>query len=145
VSVFAVGDRIKVDLHTGRIVEAAIKAVINRTDGPRLQVDLGKDETALMVTIDTPKVTQPKDTDGFSSKEMNVLQGREAQQLCAAKELVHGGGNLLSVRAELAGRYNKWQTALSPSTVSSELQMEFTRILLIPSTSDRSRRGLAAL
>jgi hypothetical protein len=43
---------------------------------------------------------------------MNVLQEGEAQQLCAAKELVHGGGNLLSFRAELAGRYNKWQIAL---------------------------------
>jgi Mechanosensitive ion channel, beta-domain len=48
VNVFAVGDRIKVNLHTGRIVEATIKAVINRTDGSRLQVDFGKDETALI-------------------------------------------------------------------------------------------------
>jgi hypothetical protein len=48
VNVFAVGDRIKVNLHTGRIVEATIKAVIDRTDGPRLQVDFGKDETALV-------------------------------------------------------------------------------------------------
>jgi hypothetical protein len=48
VNVFAVGDRIKINLHTGRIVEATIKAVINRTDGPRLQVDFGKDETALI-------------------------------------------------------------------------------------------------
>jgi hypothetical protein len=47
-NVFAVGDRIRVNLHTGRIVEATIKAVINRTDGPRLQVDFGKDETALI-------------------------------------------------------------------------------------------------
>jgi hypothetical protein len=48
VNVFAVGDRIRVNLHTGRIVEATIKAVINRTDGQRLQVDFGKDETALI-------------------------------------------------------------------------------------------------
>jgi hypothetical protein len=48
VNVFAVGDRIKVNLHTGRIVEATIKAVINRTDGSRLQADFGKDETALI-------------------------------------------------------------------------------------------------
>jgi hypothetical protein len=81
----------------------------------------------------------------FHQKKMSVLEEREAQQLCAAKELVHGGGNLLSFRAELAGRYNKWQTALPPSTVSSEIQMDFTRILLIPSTSDRSGRGLATL
>ena len=45
---FAVADRIRVNLHTGRIVEATIKAVINRTDGPRLQVDFGKDEAALI-------------------------------------------------------------------------------------------------
>jgi Mechanosensitive ion channel, beta-domain len=48
VNVFAVGDRIRVNLHTGRIVEATIKAVINRTGGPRFQVDFGKDETALI-------------------------------------------------------------------------------------------------
>jgi len=47
-NVFAVGDRIRVNLHTGRIVEATIKAVINRTDGPTQQVDFGKDETALI-------------------------------------------------------------------------------------------------
>jgi hypothetical protein len=46
--VYAVGDRIRANLHTGRIVEATIKAVIDRTDGPRLQVDFGKDETALI-------------------------------------------------------------------------------------------------
>jgi hypothetical protein len=45
---YAVGDRVKVNLHTGRIVDATIKAVIERTDGKRLQVDLGKDETALV-------------------------------------------------------------------------------------------------
>ena len=58
---------------------------------------------------------------------------------------IHQTGYLLSFRAELAGRYNKWQTALPPSTVSSELQVDFTRILLISSTSDSSRRGFAAL
>jgi hypothetical protein len=45
---YAVGDRVKVNLHTGRIVDATIKAVIERTDGKRLQVDFGKDETALV-------------------------------------------------------------------------------------------------
>ena len=45
---YAVGDRIKVNLHTGRIVDATIKAIIDRTDGKRLQVDFGKDETALV-------------------------------------------------------------------------------------------------
>jgi hypothetical protein len=37
-----------VNQHTGRIVEATIKAIIDRTDGKRLQVDFGKDETALV-------------------------------------------------------------------------------------------------
>ena len=45
---YAVGDRVKVNLHTGRIVDATDKAVIERTDGKRLQVDFGKDETALV-------------------------------------------------------------------------------------------------
>ena len=44
---YAVGDRVKVNLHTGRIVDATVKGVIERTDGKRLQVDFGKDETAL--------------------------------------------------------------------------------------------------
>ena len=47
-SEFKVGDRVKVNLHTGRIVDATVKAVIERTDGKRLQVDFGKDETALV-------------------------------------------------------------------------------------------------
>jgi hypothetical protein len=45
---FAVADPIKVNLHTRRIVEAPIKAVINRTESPRLQVNFGNDETALI-------------------------------------------------------------------------------------------------
>jgi hypothetical protein len=45
---YGVGDRVKVNLHTGRIVDATVKAVIERTDGKRLQVDFGKDETALI-------------------------------------------------------------------------------------------------
>jgi hypothetical protein len=45
---YAVGDRVKVNLHTGRIVDATVKAVIERTDGKRLEVDFGKDETALI-------------------------------------------------------------------------------------------------
>ena len=45
---YAVGDRVKVNLHTGRIVDATVKAIIERTDGKRLQVDFGKDETALV-------------------------------------------------------------------------------------------------
>jgi hypothetical protein len=45
---YAVGDRVKVNLHTGRIVDATVKSVIERTGGKRLQVDFGKDETALV-------------------------------------------------------------------------------------------------
>jgi hypothetical protein len=45
---YAVGDLVKVNVHTGRIVDAMVKAVIERTDGKRLQVDFGKDETALV-------------------------------------------------------------------------------------------------
>ena len=45
---FAVGDHVKVNMHRGRIVDATIKAIIERTDGKRLQVDFGKDETALV-------------------------------------------------------------------------------------------------
>jgi hypothetical protein len=47
-SSYAVGDGVKVNLHTGRIVDATIKAIIEHTDGKRLQVDFGKDETALI-------------------------------------------------------------------------------------------------
>ena len=47
-SSYAVGDHVKVNLHTGRIVDATVKAVIEHTDGKRLQVDFGKDETALI-------------------------------------------------------------------------------------------------
>jgi hypothetical protein len=47
-SSYAVGDRVKVNLHTGRIVEATVKTVIEHTGGKRLQVDFGKDETALI-------------------------------------------------------------------------------------------------
>ena len=32
-------------MHRGRIVDATIKAIIGRTDGKRLPVDFGKDET----------------------------------------------------------------------------------------------------
>jgi ribosomal protein L19 len=44
---FAVGDRVKVNMHRGRIVEAEIKAVVEKTHGVRLQVSFGN-ETALI-------------------------------------------------------------------------------------------------
>lgn len=44
---FKVGDRIKVNMHQGRIVEAEIKAVVEKAHGVRLQVSFGN-ETALI-------------------------------------------------------------------------------------------------
>ena len=34
---YAVGDRVTVNLHTGRIVDATVKAIIERTDGSKLR------------------------------------------------------------------------------------------------------------
>jgi hypothetical protein len=45
---FRVGDPVLVHLHTGKIVEATIKAVTPHSNKIRLQVDFGKDETALI-------------------------------------------------------------------------------------------------
>ena len=45
---FKVGDRVSVTLHTGLLVDAAVRAIVEKTDGVRLQVDYGKDETALV-------------------------------------------------------------------------------------------------
>jgi hypothetical protein len=44
---FKVGDRLKVNMHQGRIVEAEVKAVVQQTHGVRLQVSFGN-ETALI-------------------------------------------------------------------------------------------------
>jgi hypothetical protein len=44
---YAVGGRVKVNMHRGRIVEAEIKAVVEKTHGVRLQVSFGN-ETALI-------------------------------------------------------------------------------------------------
>jgi hypothetical protein len=46
-SEFKVGDRVKVNMHRGRIVEAEVKAVVEKTHGVRLQVSFGN-ETALI-------------------------------------------------------------------------------------------------
>jgi hypothetical protein len=45
---FNVGDKIRVNMHAGKIVDATIKAVIPETDGVRLQVDFGFNQTALI-------------------------------------------------------------------------------------------------
>jgi hypothetical protein len=44
---FKVGDRVTVSLSAGRVVDGVVKAIINRMDGVRLQVDYG-DETAFV-------------------------------------------------------------------------------------------------
>jgi hypothetical protein len=43
-----VGDHVQVKLSGGRIVEATVKALVDTTEGTRLQVDFGHDETALV-------------------------------------------------------------------------------------------------
>ena len=43
-----VGDHVLVKLSGGRIVEATIKAIVDTTEGIRLQADFGFDETALV-------------------------------------------------------------------------------------------------
>ena len=45
---YKIGQHILVKLSGGRIVEATIRAVIERNDSLRLQVDFGKDETAFI-------------------------------------------------------------------------------------------------
>jgi len=45
---FRVGDRVTVSLSAGRVVDGVVKVVVDRRDGVRLQVDYGKDETALV-------------------------------------------------------------------------------------------------
>ena len=46
---FKVGDKVRVNLHHGKIEDAVVKAVINETDGMKLQVDVvGLDLTALI-------------------------------------------------------------------------------------------------
>ena len=45
---FKCGDSVVVRLPVGQIVEVTIRAVIEQTDGVRLQVDWGHDQTALI-------------------------------------------------------------------------------------------------
>ena len=45
---YKVGDHLLVKLTSGRIVEATVKAIVETTEGVRLQVDFGYDETALV-------------------------------------------------------------------------------------------------
>jgi hypothetical protein len=41
-----VGDKIRVSMHGGKIVDAAIKAILDTTDGLKYQVAFGHDQTA---------------------------------------------------------------------------------------------------
>ena len=51
---FKVGDKVRVNLYHGKIEDAVVKAIIDQTDGLKLQVDVvGLDITAL---IDTRQV-----------------------------------------------------------------------------------------
>jgi hypothetical protein len=43
-----VGDKVKVNMHAGKFVDATIKAIIDSTDGVKYQVDFGLDQTALV-------------------------------------------------------------------------------------------------
>jgi hypothetical protein len=53
---FKVGDKIRVNLHHGKIEDAVVRAVIQDDDGTKLQVDVvGLDLTAL---IDTRQVVE---------------------------------------------------------------------------------------
>jgi copper(I)-binding protein len=45
---FKVGDKIRVNLHHGKIEDAVVRAVVENTDGTKPQVDVGLDLTALI-------------------------------------------------------------------------------------------------
>jgi hypothetical protein len=45
---FRVGEKVRVNLHAGKIVDATIRAIIPQTDGLRLQVDFRFEQTALI-------------------------------------------------------------------------------------------------
>jgi len=52
---FKVGDKIRVNLHHGKIEGAVVKAVIRRGSEIKLQIDFGNDQTAL---IDSSEVRE---------------------------------------------------------------------------------------
>jgi hypothetical protein len=43
-----VGDHIRVSMHGGKIVDAVVKTVIDKTDGLRHKIDFGNEHTALI-------------------------------------------------------------------------------------------------
>ena len=52
---FEVGNRIRVSMPGGKIVEAVIKAILDTTGWSQYQVDFGKDQTA---TVTEPQVVR---------------------------------------------------------------------------------------
>ena len=47
-----VGDKIRVNMHGVRIDNATVRAVVPNTDGLRLRVDVGHNQTALIQVIE---------------------------------------------------------------------------------------------
>ena len=45
---FSVGDKLRIRLHDGRIVDATVRAIVD--EGEKLQIDFGHEETALVKT-----------------------------------------------------------------------------------------------
>jgi len=45
---FRAGDKIRVNLYHGEIEDAVVRAVIEHSDGLKLQIDFGNDQTALI-------------------------------------------------------------------------------------------------
>jgi hypothetical protein len=44
-----VGDKIRVSMHGGKIVDAVIKAILDTTNGLKYQIDFGKDQTTTVL------------------------------------------------------------------------------------------------
>jgi hypothetical protein len=66
-----VGDHIRVNMRSGKIVDAVIKAVHDEfTDGARYQVDFGNNQTALISRI--------SDCEGMSSAKDGEYEGKSA-------------------------------------------------------------------
>jgi hypothetical protein len=61
---YKVGERVRVKLSGGRIVDAIVKAVIDRTDGTRYQVSSG-DETAF---VRSWRIVEPKNAKADTRK-----------------------------------------------------------------------------
>jgi hypothetical protein len=45
---YKVGDKIRVNLHHGKIEDAVVRAVVQLEEGLKLQVDFGHEQTALI-------------------------------------------------------------------------------------------------